>query len=164
VEWSDAAEIYYRRTWDREEGLLSLPTEWQRELVALERIGNQICNGGYLQFLANHGREMYEYASRALKKIGAHKSAKIIDTCQALIDEHFGSEGKSGDERACLLPNRIINRKGETIKEAGSILPDSVLRRVSELSYEFMEFPDDYGTLAENYYHSLIEADKDGLR
>ena len=29
MEWMDAAQIYYRRTWDQDTGVLSLPAEWQ---------------------------------------------------------------------------------------------------------------------------------------
>jgi hypothetical protein len=42
----------------------------------------------------------------------------------------------------------------------GSVLPDSVLERVSELSYEFMDYPDPVGDLAQAYYGPLIEGDK----
>lgn len=154
----EAAREFYRKTWDGA-GLSALPAEWQRELVALMLVSDEIHNGGYLQFFANRGRETYEYASRALRTIGAHKSADIVDSCQALIDEHFPGDGGSSDDRAGVLPNEIIGRDGNTTKEPGSVLPDSVLARVSELSYEFMDFPDNFGNLAERHYGPLIEAD-----
>jgi hypothetical protein len=117
-------------------------------------------NGGYLQFLANHGRETYEYASRALRAIGARWIAKIIERCQALVDECFPSEGRSSEELAQLLPNKIIVRDGQTIKGAGSELPETVLDRIYELSYEFMDYPDDVSELAQRHYGPLIEGDK----
>ena len=122
-------------------------------------VNKEINNGAYLQFFANHGREAYEYASRALKAIGAHHMAEIIDSCQALIDEHSLSAGGSYDDRAQLLPNPIIDRDGQTLKEPGSVLPAPVLKRVSELSYEFMEYPEPVGDLAQVHYGPLIEAD-----
>jgi hypothetical protein len=86
--------------------------------------------------------------------------AEIIDSCQALVDEHFPSEGLSQDELEQLLPNEVIGRDGQTVKESGSVLPESVLERVSELSYEFMAYPDDVGDLAQGHYGPLIERDK----
>jgi hypothetical protein len=160
VDWYDAACVYYERTWSHGGRLSILPAEWQRELVALMLVNEEVNNGAYVQFFANHGREAYAYASRALKVIGARRMAEIVDACQALIDEHFPSAGQSSDERAQLLPNRIIGHDGQTVKEPRSVLPDSVLQRVSELSYEFMGYPDDVGDLAQGHYGPLIEGDK----
>jgi hypothetical protein len=160
VDWYEAAGVYYERTWPHDGRLSVLPAEWQRELVALMLVNREINNGAYLQFFANHGREVYEYASRALKVIGARRMAEIVDACQALIDAHSPNPGQSSGERAELLPNRIIGRDGQTVKEPGSVLPDSVLERVSELSYEFMGYPDDVEDLAQAHYGPLIEGDK----
>jgi hypothetical protein len=160
VDWYDAAGEYDKRTWPHDGRLSSLPAEWQRELVALMLVNREVNNGAYLQFFANHGREAYVYASRALKAIGARRMAEIIDTCQTLIDEHSSHPGQTPGERAQLLPNRVIGRDGETVKDAGSVLPDSVLERVSELSYEFMGYPEDVGDLAQAHYGPLIERDK----
>jgi hypothetical protein len=160
VDWYDAASEYYKRTFPHEGRLSSLPTEWQRELVALLLVNDEVNNGGYIQFLVNHGRESYEYASRALRAIGARRMAEIIESCQALVDECFSSEGRSSEELARLLPNKIIGRDGQTIKDAGSELPETVLDRISELSYEFMDYPDDVSELAQRHYGPLIEGDK----
>jgi hypothetical protein len=157
MDWDDAAVEYHKQTFAHDDQLSSLAAEWQRELVALMLVNREVNNGAYLQFLSNHGREAYAYASQALRKIGAHRMADIIDRCQALVDEHFPSEGKSSDELRLLLPNPIIGREGKLVKGAGSLLPDSVLRRITELSYEFMAYPDDVGDLAESYYRSLID-------
>ena len=157
--WSTTAEEYYGRMSD-EAGLTALPAEWQRELVALMLADRDINNGGYVQFLANHGREMYAYASQALRAVGAARTATILDTCQALIDEHFPSEGKSRTERRCLLPNPILNTQGETLKEAGSVLPDAVLARLRELSREYMAAPENVDRLAGKRYSPLISADR----
>jgi len=59
-----------------------------------------------------------------------------------------------------LIPNEIIGNDGRLIKEAGSVLPEWVLARVSELSYEFMAYPDDVGDLAQAHYGPIIEDDK----
>lgn len=160
MHWYDVATEYYKRTFEHDDCLSALPSEWQRELVALMLVNREVNNGGYLQFLSNHGREMYVYASRVLRQIGANKMANLIDRCQALVDEHFPSEGKTHDELCQLLPNRIIDREGTTVKEAGSVLPDSVLERIRELSYDFMDYPDDVADLAEKHFRPLIESDR----
>lgn len=159
MDWYDAAVQYHKRTFAHGDRLSSLPADWQRELVALMLVNREVNNGGYLQFLSNNGREAYDYASRALRKIGAHTMADIIDRCQALVDEHFPSEGKSPDELGQLLPNPVIDLEGRVVKNAGSVLPEPVLRRISDLSYEFMDYPDDVWPLAESHYRSLIERD-----
>jgi hypothetical protein len=82
MDWYDAATEYYKRTFPHDGQLSILPAVWQRELVALMLINQEVNNGGYLQFLANHGREAYEYASRALQAIGARRMAQIVDHCQ----------------------------------------------------------------------------------
>jgi hypothetical protein len=160
VDWYEAASMYYERTWPHDGRLSSLPADWQRELVALMVVNREVNNGAYLQFFTNHGREAYEYASRALKAIGARRMAEIIDTCQALIDEHSPNAGQSSGERAQLMPNPIIARDGHTVKEPGSVLPKPILARVYELSYEFMDYPDDVGDLAQAHFGPLIEGDK----
>ena len=70
MDWYDAAQIYDKRTWAWPHGgrLSSLAAEWQRELVVLMLVNMEVNNGAYLQFLANHGREAYEYASRAPRR------------------------------------------------------------------------------------------------
>ncbi len=160
MEWDEAASNLYKRTWPHDGSLAVLPFEWQREIVALMKLGDEIMNGGYLQFFTNRGHEYYRYASRALKAIGAHRTAAIIDNCQVLLDEHAPNGGKSSEDRFWLMPNEVIGLDGTTKKEAGSVLPDSVVERIYELSYEFMSFPDDYGELAQAYYAPMIEADK----
>jgi hypothetical protein len=160
MDWYDVAIEYYHQTPEDDDNLSSLPADWQRELVALMLVNREVNNGGYLQFLANHGREIYVYASRALRKIGANKIADLIDRCQALVDEHFPSEERSSDELNQLLPNCIIDREGRTIKDAGSVLPESVLKQIRELSYEFMDYPDDVAELAERHFRRLIESDQ----
>lgn len=160
MDWYDAARVYYERTWPHDGRLSVLPAEWQRELVALMLVNREINNGGYLQFFANHGREAYEYARQALRVIGARRMAEVVDACQAIIEEHSPNAGHSSQARAALLPNQIIARDGQTVKEPGSVLPDSVLERVSELSYEFMGYPEDVGDLAQAHYGPRIEGDR----
>jgi hypothetical protein len=89
MDWFDVAGRYHERTFAHECRLSSLTTDWQRELAAVWRLEVDVNNGGYLQFLTNWGKESYVYASQALKKMGAHKMADIVDRCQALVDEHL---------------------------------------------------------------------------
>ena len=88
--------------------------------------------------------------------------ARIIDRCQALVDEHFNSEGASPEQMQNLMPNAVIGRDGELIKEAGSILPESVVARIYELSYEFMNYPEDLARLGLKYYQPHLQGDGPG--
>src|ERR1700722_18842545 len=124
MDWEEAANAYWLSTPDGA-GLESLPSEWQRELVALMLVNREVNNGGYLQFFVNHGREAFDYASRALRAIGARQMADIIDRCQAILDEQLITEGDGADERRKLVPNEIIGRDGRIIKKPGSVLPQA---------------------------------------
>jgi hypothetical protein len=157
MDWYQITGEYHKRTFPHEGRLSSLPQDWQRELAAIWRLEADVNNGAYLQFLSNWGPETYFYASQALKKIGARKMAEIIDRCQALVEENFDCEGATENQWRSLMPNKVTGPLGEVVKEAGSILPDVVVDRIYELSYEFMDYPEDIGQLGLRYYHQWIE-------
>jgi hypothetical protein len=159
MDWYDATVTYHKQTFSHECRLSSLPEDWQRELAAIWRLEAEVNNGAYLQFLSNWGRESYVYASQALKKIGARKMADMIDCCQALVDEHYCSEGASHEQTQSLMPNRVIGCNSELVKEAGSILPDSVVNRIYKLSGEFMKYPENLEQLGLKYYRPYFEGD-----
>jgi hypothetical protein len=161
--WYRLTEKYHEQTFPHECRLSSLPEEWQRELAAIWRLEADVNNGGYLQFLVNWGRETYVYASQALKKIGARKMARIIDCCQTLVDEHFDSESASQEQMHNLMPNAVIGRDGELIKAAGSCLPESIINHIYELSYDFMNYPEDIVVLGSKYYGPFIQGEGRGV-
>lgn len=134
ADWYAMKDAAHGRTLDHDCRLSSLPTDAERELAALWRLEADVNNGGYLQFIGNWGRETYAYASQALKKIGARRTAEIVDQCQALVDEHA-----AGDD----LP---------AFPELRASLPENVVARIYDLSYEFMESPDDIEELGMRHY------------
>jgi len=138
MDWFDVSGNPHKRTFGHECRLSSLPTEWERELAALWRLEADVNNGAYLQFLCNWGRDSYLYALQALKKIGALRMAQIIDQCQALVDEHWSDKPLDYG----------------TMLES---LPESVSQRILDLSYEFMDYPDDIAELGMKYYTPHIE-------
>lgn len=131
--WFDVSCKPHERTFKHDCRLSSLPTEWERELAALWRLEADVCNGAYLQFLCNWGRESYVYASQSLKKIGALRMAQIVDQCQALIDQNWTDKQ---------LDSAKMHK----------FLPEKVLQRILDLSYEFMDYPDDVKVLGMKYY------------
>lgn len=162
MDWFEVTGRYHERTFPHDGRLSSLKEEWQRELAALWRLEADVNNGAYLQFLSNWGRESYEYASQGLKRIGANTMARIIDACQALVDEHFNTDANMPEDFQELMPNPVIDPNGNVIKEGGSVLPDAVLERIYDLSYDFMDYPDDLSELGLRHYRSHIEADERG--
>lgn len=140
MKWWEVSDAYQARTLPHDCRLDSLPHEWQREIAALWRVEADVNNGAYLQFLGNWGRESYVYASQALKKIGARRMAQIVDACQALIDER-------------------LEHRDERLTELREILPEEIVARIYDLSYEFMDYPDDVETLAMAFYRSRFEPD-----
>jgi hypothetical protein len=158
LDWFDVTGKYHEQTFASECRLSSLPENWQRELAALWRLEVDVNSGAYLQFLANWGRESYLSASQALRKIGARKMAEIVDKCQAPVDEHFNSEGASREQLQELMPNAVIGSDGRLVKEVGAILPEPVLKRINELSSEFMDYPEDLEKLGVRYYRAFVES------
>ena len=76
------------------------------------------------------------------------------------MDDSFPSEGKSPDELEPLLRNAVLGPRGIVLKEFGSVLGDEVYQEILNLSFEYMDNPDDVYTLAQNQYGPLIESDK----
>lgn len=158
MDWNDTTSEFHESTFSHDAKLSSLPEEWQRELAALWRLEADVNGGGYLQFLANWGRETYFYASQALNKIGARKMAEIIDRCQSLVDLHFDSASATEEQLRNLLPNAVMGLNGKVIKKAGSCLPKSVVDEVYELSYRFMDYPDNISELGLDFYRQFLGA------
>jgi hypothetical protein len=139
LDWYEVSSAVHSRTFDQDGDLSSLPTEWEREVAALWRLEADVNNGAYLQFLGNWRRETYESASRALKNVGARRMARLIDACQALVDEHLDCSGKSA---------------AQLYEE----LPEEISARILDLSYQFMAYPDDLPRLALKRYGQLLTA------
>ncbi len=157
TDWYDVTEAPHERTFEHEGRLDSLLHEWERELAALWRLEADVNNGAYLQFLSNWGYETYVYASQALKKIGAHRMAEIVDRCQALVDEHIDSQAASHEQLQSLMPNELHGQDGKVLKKAGSALPKDVLDEIYDLSYEFMDYPDDISELGLSFYANHLK-------
>jgi hypothetical protein len=98
------------------------------------------------------------YASQALKKIGAQKMGAIVDGCQALVDEHFDSASASPDRLQSLLPNAVMGSGGKLVKKTGSILPKQVVDRIYDLSYEFMNHPENLALLGPRHYAAYLHS------
>jgi hypothetical protein len=118
-EWFDVSCKPHERTFQHDCRLSSLPTEWERELAALWRLEADVCNGAYLQFLCNWGRDSYVYASQALKKIGAVRTAQIVDQCQALVDKHWSDKPLDQARMPKSLPKKVSQRILDLPREPG---------------------------------------------
>jgi hypothetical protein len=160
MNWIDATVEYHRRTFDHDCRLSSLPEEWQRELAALWRLEADVNNGGYLQFLENWGRESYVYASQALRNIGAHTIADIIDQCEALVEEHVDMSDENALEHTSLTGTKGILPDGTVWDPGEPVLPKSTIDRILRLSYRFMEeYPEDIDELGLRYYSPFIDCE-----
>jgi hypothetical protein len=159
MDWFDLTVKFHKLTFDHDDRLSALPEEWQRELAALWRLEADVNNGGYLQFFVNWGRESYEYASRALRKVRAKRLAKIVDRCQSLVDKQLRNNVEALNDPQRMLPNKLIATDGTVLKEEGSCLPQSVLNRLYKLSYQFMDYPDDLASLGLAHYGRFLTED-----
>jgi len=156
VNWYRITADFHKLTFAHKCRLNSLSEEWQRELAALWRLEADVNNGAYLQFLENWGRESYADTSQALKKIGAARMAEIVDQCQALVDELVDGERRPGRLKR-LLANPVIDLVTGNLIQRRSVLPRKVRERIYELSYEFMDYPDDISALGTKYYSRSLE-------
>ena len=157
MDWYDVTDKYHELTIAEDGRLESLPEVWQRELAAVSRLEADVNNGGYLQFITNWGEESYRYGLAALQNMGANKMARIISDCQSTLAAAVNIDKMSPAERHSLMPNQGFDLDGNEIKEAGSILQDSTLQKVYDLSYEFMDYPDDLPELGLKYYTPFIQ-------
>ncbi len=156
MDWYDLTDKYHEMTFAHDGDLESLPEEWQRELAAVWRLEADVNNGGYLQFITNWGVGSHRYGLAALQKMGADKMAKIVADCYSKLTSALEIDKLSHDQLQALMPNPMIDRDGNTVKEAGSTLPESVLADVGTLSYEFMDYPDDVAELGLKYYGPFV--------
>lgn len=156
MDWYDVTGKYHEMTVAADGDLESLPEEWQRELAALWRLEADVNNGGYLQFLANWGTDTHHYALVALQKIGAATMAGIILDCHIALSSAVNVDELQPEQFDALMPNPMIGPDGQILKEAGSTLPDSVLETLYDLSYSFMDYPDNLPKLGLTYYKSFL--------
>jgi len=157
MDWYDATQKYHVQTFPHDCQLSSLPEPWQRELAAIWRLEADVNNGAYLQFLSNWGRESFVYASQGLKKMGAHKMAGIVDDCQALVDDQLNLREGSSWKIRNLMPNAMTIIGHLVFRRSGPYLPNSAVKKIYDLSYEFMDYPDDLAELGLKHYGPYLE-------
>jgi hypothetical protein len=156
LDWYELTDKYHEKTFAHDGDLESLPEVWQRELAAVWRMEADINNGGYLQFIANWGVSTHRYGLAALQKMGADTMAKIVAESYSTLNSAVEIDKLSRDQLHALMPNPVIDRKGNTIKEAGSTLSPRVLADVNALSFRFMDYPDDLPELGLKYYGPFV--------
>jgi hypothetical protein len=157
MDWYKLTEKYHVQTFEHDCRLSSLPAEWQRELAAVWRLEADVNNGAYLQFLGNWGLETYFYASRALRIIGAVSMSRIIDACQALVEEHIDVRNATREQLQQLELGQYIDQQGKVKEVASSPLPQPARNRILELSYEFMSYPDNISELGMRHYRQFLD-------
>ncbi len=54
-------------------------------------------------------------------------------------------------------PARPTPPDGELMQESGSVLPNSVIDRIEDLSSEFVDYPDDIAELGMKYYRGCLD-------
>jgi hypothetical protein len=153
MDWYDLTDKYHGLAIDSDADLECLPEEWQRELAALWRLEADVNNGGYLQFLQNWGVRSHEYALAALKKIDANRMENLVSECYSILKNEVDPEQLDQDQLLGLLPNEQVGSEGVVKPEP--VLSQTAMSRIYELSYEFMDYPDDLPTLGSAYYQQF---------
>ncbi len=136
MDWYDLCLKYHEITAPSDWSLESLPHDWQRELAALWRLEADINNGGYLQFICNWGMSNHAVASAALYRIAAFQMQAIVDSAYLIASKYVVDEFPDWDKLHALLPQDDY-------------------QRIMDLSYEFMEYPDDIESLGSAVFGPL---------
>lgn len=158
MDWYEWTVEYHGKTLPSGGNLSSLEHQWQRELAAVWRLEADVNNGTYLQFIENWNAESYDYALQCLKRIGAKRMARIIEKCHELVLKHTDHSLPDFERFRGLMSNPVINADGSTTTPPPSPLPDSAIQEIYDLSYQFMDYPDDIAELGVAYYGPKIEA------
>jgi hypothetical protein len=156
MDWYEITDRFHAESLKNDGDLAVLPEEWQRELAALWRLEADVNNGGYLQFLQNWGLQTYDHALAGLRKIGANKMASVVEECQRLVAQYTDASLPEYERFRNLMPNPILNRDGTVTTPPPSPIPDNILQMIDDLSYHFMDYPDDIATLGIEHYASHI--------
>ncbi len=157
MDWYELTNRYHELSIVKDGKLSSLVYDWQRELAAICRLEADVNNGTYLQFIENWDSETYDYALRCLRRIHAKKMARIIEECQKLVLKHTDSALPNSRRFKGLLSNPVIHLDGSIDTPAPSPLPDKVIKQIYDLSYRFMEYPDNIAALGLAYYQPLAD-------
>ena len=156
MDWYEISDRYHGKSLTADGDLSSLAEVWQRELAALWRLEADVNNGGYLQFIGNWGLETFRHAVAGLNKINAKKMARLVEKCQHLVDTYADASIPESERFKNLMPNPILNYDGTVTTPPPSPIPDDVLEKIDELSYQFMDYPDDIATLGLAYYSPKV--------
>lgn len=156
MDWDELTGSFHEMTLGHDGRLDSHSDDWQRELAALWRLEMDVNNGGYLQFLANWGGESLRYSKSGLNAMGAVTMHKLIEDCESVLSRVADIENLAPQEIDAMLPNSVVGMDGSVVKQAGSTLPAAVLDRLYELSYQFMDYPEDIAKLGIRHYSRFL--------
>ena len=156
MDWYEITDRYHGRSLEADGDLATLSDDWQRELASFWRLEADVNNGGYLQFIQNWGLETFTYAVAGLRKINANKMASLVEECQGLVTSYADVKLPESERFKNLMPNPILNPDGTLTTPPPSPIPDEVQQKINELSYQFMNYPDDIATLGIAYYSSRV--------
>jgi hypothetical protein len=159
MNWYEITDRHHGKSLKRDGDLNTLSEEWQRELAAIWRLEADVNNGGYLQFIQNWGLDTFSYAVAGLRKIGAKEMASMIEECQRHVTKYTDSSLPETERFENLMSNQIINLDGTVTNPPPSPIPEKVQRKIDELSYRFMDYPDDIATLGLKYYSTKLSGD-----
>ena len=98
--------------------------EEQRVFSAVWALEGQVNNGGFAQYFSSHDGDTANFASAALRKIGASKCASIIERALQCVSQEP-------------LPNDKLLRE-QLIKSLG----DERSKELASLDSEFYQYPD----------------------
>ncbi len=108
-------------------------TEVERNYFCLAELEDEVNNGGFDQFYFNTAGDIAVEAVGALKAIGAHKAAAIVDSANQVF--------KNGQ------PPKERYKRQQELEE----IREKMSEKFEELDNQFLKYPDDLEALAYDY-------------
>jgi len=133
----DLEDRVLKKLWSTGFDSLSEP---ERVVATIWGLEADVNNGGFHQYFFNSYGDLAFFAPAALRLIGAHHAAEIVERANQL----FGPEGPPRDRkpRQGMLLNELRNRAEELL---------------SSLDDEFYKYPENIGALLESYARKEID-------
>lgn len=120
--------------------------EHERTLMAVHELEAQVNNGGFDQFYDNRSGDLANITPEALRAIGAHRTADIVETANAVFGASVPTEwSKRQDIHQALVDQEACEEIWE------------------QCDTDFYRYDDDIEALLQAYWHKKSPAKKRGF-
>lgn len=114
----------------------------QQVFSAIWEMEGQVNNGGFDQFFINCESDIVQFAPEALRRIGAHQCAQIVQAAVYSMTSTFWDKAEDEEKRAALDDD--LSEKLDALSDEFIAYPDNL----TELLFQFVEcHPEAFGPI-----------------